>query len=46
MQRRTLLKGVAAAGGAALATPAVAQPARTAALRFVPQANLTALDPI
>jgi peptide/nickel transport system substrate-binding protein len=47
MQRRTLLKSVAAvAGGAALATPAVAQPARAAALRFVPQANLTALDPI
>ena len=47
MERRTLLKGVAAAaGGGALASPAVAQPARAAALRFVPQANLTALDPI
>ena len=47
MERRTLLKGAAAAaGGATLASPAVAQPARAAALRFVPQANLTALDPI
>jgi peptide/nickel transport system substrate-binding protein len=35
-----------AAGTAALATPAVAQPARTATLRFVPQANLAVLDPI
>jgi peptide/nickel transport system substrate-binding protein len=47
MERRTLLKGAAAAAGvAALDSPAVAQPARAAALRFVPQANLTALDPI
>ena len=47
MERRTLLKGAAAAaGGATLASPAVAQPARAAALRFVPQANLTALDPV
>src|SRR5215213_2047163 len=47
MERRTLLKGVAAAaGGAALASPAITQPARAAALRFVPQANLTALDPV
>ena len=47
MERRMLLKGAAAAaGGAILGSPAVAQPARAAALRFVPQANLTALDPI
>ena len=41
MQRRTFLQ---AAAGAALATPALAQRVQT--LRFVPQANLTALDPI
>jgi len=45
MERRTLLRGLAASG-AVLASPALAQPARTATLRFVPQANLTALDPI
>ena len=50
MQRRTLLQG-AALGGLALgnpgfARPALSQPARGAVLRFVPQANLTALDPI
>ncbi len=43
MRRRVLLKGAAAA---AIAAPAVAQPAKTATLRFVPQANLTLLDPI
>src|SRR4051794_18788983 len=43
MERRTLLRGFAATS---LASPAVAQPARTATLRFVPQANLTALDPV
>jgi len=42
MKRRTLL----AATAASLAAPAIAQPARAATLRFVPQANLTALDPI
>ncbi len=42
MKRRTLL----AATAAGLAAPAIAQPARTATLRFVPQANLTTLDPI
>ncbi len=41
MYRRTLLGGLAAA---TLARPAVAQPASV--LRFVPQANLSALDPI
>jgi peptide/nickel transport system substrate-binding protein len=46
MERRTLFRGISALGGAMLASPSVAQPARTATLRFVPQANLTALDPI
>ena len=41
MHRRTLLSGLAAS---ALAAPAIAQPVKT--LRFVPQANLSALDPI
>ena len=40
MHRRTLL----VASGAMLAAPALAQPARV--LKFVPQANLTSLDPI
>ena len=43
MHRRTLLK---TAGASLLASPAVAQPGKTATLRLVPQANLTALDPI
>jgi peptide/nickel transport system substrate-binding protein len=42
MGRREFL----AAGAAALAAPAVAQSAKTATLRFVPQANLAVLDPI
>jgi peptide/nickel transport system substrate-binding protein len=41
MHRRTLF---AASAAAALAAPATAQPARV--LKFVPQANLTSLDPI
>ena len=41
MLRRTVLK---AAIAAPLAMPAIAQPAKV--LRFVPQANLTSLDPI
>ncbi len=45
MKRRTLLQATAA-GGLAVAAPALAQPARASTLRFVPQANLTALDPI
>jgi peptide/nickel transport system substrate-binding protein len=45
MHRRTLLQG-AALGGLALARPGLAQPAQASTLRFVPQANLTALDPI
>ena len=43
MQRRSLLAG-AAALPAALSSAAVAQPAQV--LKFVPQANLTSLDPI
>ncbi len=50
MHRRTLLQGAAlggfSLGGLALARPSLAQPARSSTLRFVPQANLTALDPI
>jgi peptide/nickel transport system substrate-binding protein len=50
MQRRTLLKATAAAGllggGGMLAAPALAQDRRATTLRFIPQANLTALDPI
>ena len=53
MRRRTLLKSTAAtllgmgsAEGLHLATPAIAQPAKAAMLRFVPQANLTLLDPV
>lgn len=42
MRRRTFLQSAATL----LATPAVAQQAKTAALRFVPQANLTLLDPV
>ena len=43
MQRRKLLKSAAAM---VLAAPAIAQPAKTATLRFIPQANLTSLDPV
>jgi peptide/nickel transport system substrate-binding protein len=52
IRRRTLLKtaaaasATAAAAGPPLAAPAVAQDMRTATLRFVPQANLSVLDPI
>jgi len=48
MQRRDLLRGAGAAGvAAALPTRfAIAQPANTRTLRFVPHANLTLLDPI
>ncbi len=42
LQRRGFLAGA----GAALAAPAVAQPARNRVLRLVPQSNLTALDPV
>ncbi|MDT8267172.1 ABC transporter substrate-binding protein, partial [Roseomonas sp. DSM 102946] len=50
MNRRNLLKGAAGLGAAALAGgvagPALAQNSRASTLRFVPQANLSALDPI
>src|ERR1700751_2955882 len=53
MQRRTLMKSAAATLLAVqgsevlqLASPAVAQRANTATLRFVPQANLTLQDPV
>src|SRR5438876_10948338 len=50
MDRRTLLKTVAAAGTLAatgrLSAPAVAQGAAARTLRFVPQANLANFDPI
>ena len=46
MHRRSFLAGSAGLAAASLGAPAIAQPARTATLRFVPQANLTALDPI
>lgn len=50
MRRRSLLQG-AGLGGLALTlpspgAPALAQGSRAGTLRFVPQANLTALDPI
>jgi peptide/nickel transport system substrate-binding protein len=43
MQRRTLL---AAAAATALPRFAIAQPAASRVLRFVPQANLTLIDPV
>ncbi|WP_270934802.1 ABC transporter substrate-binding protein [Falsiroseomonas oryzae] len=46
MHRRSLLAGSAGLALAPFGAPAIAQPARAATLRFVPQANLTALDPI
>ncbi len=42
MRRRALL----ATAGAALAAPAIAQTSKTSTLKFIPQANLTVLDPI
>ncbi len=42
MRRRNLLQGATGL----LAAPALAQPAKSATLRFVPQANLTLLDPV
>jgi peptide/nickel transport system substrate-binding protein len=43
MLRRTLLTGAAAA---TLARPALAQPAAARVLRYVPQSDLTVLDPV
>lgn len=45
MRRRSFLATSAATLGA-LSAPAVAQPARTRTLRFIPQSNLVSLDPI
>jgi peptide/nickel transport system substrate-binding protein len=45
IHRRTLLKA-AAATAAPLAAPAIAQDWRATTLRFVPQANLSVLDPV
>jgi peptide/nickel transport system substrate-binding protein len=45
--RRTLVSGAAAAlAGPALAVSATAQPSNTRLLRFIPQADLTVLDPM
>ena len=44
MRRRDLLKAAPALAAASLAAPALAQGAKP--LRFIPQANLTVLDPI
>jgi peptide/nickel transport system substrate-binding protein len=47
MKRRTLLAtALAAPAVPPLAAPAIAQPSRPSTLKFIPQANLTALDPI
>ncbi|WP_149541083.1 ABC transporter substrate-binding protein [Siccirubricoccus phaeus] len=46
MRRRHLLQASAGITAASLAGPALAQSARDRVLRFVPQANLTSLDPI
>ncbi len=47
MLRRNFLAGLSAAGfGGGLAMPALAQPAGSRTLIFVPQANLTSLDPV
>ena len=43
MRRRTLLTATITAP---LAAPAVARAEKAATLRFIPQANLTSLDPI
>ena len=46
MKRRTFVRGTAAAAVASLRGHAMAQTTRARILRFVPQANLTVLDPI
>ena len=43
LHRRTLLKGAAAS---LVAAPALAQDWRASTMRFIPQANLSSLDPI
>lgn len=46
MQRRSLLQAGTGLAASGLMRPAIAQPSRASTLRFVPQANLAALDPI
>ena len=46
MKRRTFLQASAAFATAAPTRFAIAQPARARVLRFVPQTNLTLLDPV
>jgi peptide/nickel transport system substrate-binding protein len=46
MRRRSLLHAAASLPAAGLARPAIGQAMRERTLRFVPQANLTSLDPI
>src|SRR5215212_6864887 len=51
MRRRTILKAAALAPLTApaippLSAPAIAQPLKVSTLRFIPQANLTSLDPV
>ena len=43
---RTFVRGTAAAAGSNRAAPAIAQDMRAKVLRFVPQANLSSLDPM
>lgn len=43
MKRRVFLQSATVS---ALAAPAIAQPSRPSTLRFIPQANLTAFDPV
>ena len=45
-RRKFLAAGAATLAAPGLAAPAVGQSAKTATLKFVPQANLTLLDPI
>jgi peptide/nickel transport system substrate-binding protein len=46
MYRRTLFAGAAGLAAGSLSAPLLAQGTRASTLRFVPQANLAALDPI
>ena len=46
MRRRALLQFVPALAVPALAIPSIARAEKTATLRFIPQANLTSLDPV
>jgi peptide/nickel transport system substrate-binding protein len=46
MRRRSMLQAAAILPATGLAGPAIGQNMRARTLRFVPQANLTSLDPI